>query len=254
MTEKTEITAQFLITEYTSIFEKAKQIDEIKSTRVNFFLGTVGLISAGIAAAVNDLSISNIQNTIFLSSTVLLLLGLFTLHFCQNYSVDSVHLARRAGRIRRWFLCENQKLAPFLVDEPSDDTPQFALGLKGLMRRGAEPVLLVLNSFLITIISYLIVIAYIPMLLNHFQCFPVVQISKEILNTLQIITVLWSFWWGVYFFFVQLFWVRYRMSDEQRKSNIPKRIDGVMFPSDNREIRKLIEDYFKNLKQSEEST
>jgi len=72
MAKKAERTAQFLITEYTSISERIGRIEQIISTRVNFFLVTVGAIAAGITAA-KDTMCDGLHNIILLSSIVLVL-------------------------------------------------------------------------------------------------------------------------------------------------------------------------------------
>ena len=247
MTEKAEMTAQFLLAEYTSISEKVNRVDQIISSRVNFFLITVGAVAAGITTAMNnDVVRDNIHHIIFLSSFALFLLGIATLHLCQNYSVELVDTRRRAGRIRRWFLKEDRNLAPFLIAQPFDDKPPFALGLKGSMRRGAEPVLIVLNSVLFATIVYLSVKVYASILSNHIGSFSVLQISYK---THQLISCLSSFFGVIFFFIFQLSWVKWRMLKEAEKTNEQgKKIDGIIFPSDEKYVQKLIEKFLKNQK------
>ncbi|KAA0231153.1 hypothetical protein EDS67_03635 [candidate division KSB1 bacterium] len=152
MAKKANITAQFLVTDYACLQERVKTFEEIKSARVNFFLLIVGAVGAGISAAMQVQAVrDNAQIIILLSTITLFLLGIATLQHSVNYSEAIVTIFRRSGRIRRWFLNENPKLAPFLVFEAADNKPRFDINLSNLIWRGAEPVIIVLNSVLLTV-------------------------------------------------------------------------------------------------------
>jgi hypothetical protein len=152
-----DIAAQFLIAEFNALQERAKNFEEIKASRVNFFLLVVAAAGAVCSAAAQiNLFQQYYLAIISLTATVLLLLGISTLKHSVNYSGAIVILFRRAGRIRRWFVDFDEKIAPYVAFEPADDRPTFRIHYSLLEWRGAETVVMLFN-----VITCAVIIGYI---------------------------------------------------------------------------------------------
>jgi hypothetical protein len=142
---------QFLIAEFNAMYASAKEYEEIKSSRVNFFLLVVAAVVAGFSAATQLVVVkTNLAISIMLTDSVLLLLGFATLKNSVEYSIAVVSFLRRANRVRRWFFEKHKEIIPFIAFPATDDLPKFNLGFKRLLWRGAEPILLVLNAIFVT--------------------------------------------------------------------------------------------------------
>ncbi|NUO79168.1 hypothetical protein HUU05_03755 [candidate division KSB1 bacterium] len=142
-----EITAQFLIAEFNALQERAKNFEEIKANRVNFYLLVVAAIGAIFSTATQafDLFQKYFSESIVLTAAVLLLLGVSTLKDSVDYSGAIVIFFRRAGRIRRWFADFDQSIAPYLAFQPADDRPTFSVPYSLSAWRGAETVIILFN-------------------------------------------------------------------------------------------------------------
>lgn len=227
-------TAQFLVTDYACLQERVKTFEEIKAARVNFFLLIFGAIGAGISAAMQVPVVKdNAQTIILASSIVLFLLGVATLHHSVNYSEAIVTLFRRSGRIRRWFLEENSKIAPFLVFEAADNKPRYDIDFGNLIWRGAEPAVIIVNSVLLTVAVVMIFLIQVPTI------FPGIFIVNLLILTVLVLI----------FSYLQLLFVKKRMQKRQKKQDKPAEdadvIQGVIFPYDKNAHRNLVSQYLK---------
>ncbi|MCI5113373.1 MAG: hypothetical protein D3921_10320 [Candidatus Electrothrix sp. AW1] len=144
-----EITAQFLIAEYTSLQQRANSYEEIKSKRVNFFLVIIAAVWASFSAFVEkDIISTHLDGAILVISIFCLTLGILTLRMLISYSIAIVVFHRRAARIRRWFVDKNKELIKHVAFEANDDRPTFIMPYDILYWRGAESTLLLINSVL----------------------------------------------------------------------------------------------------------
>jgi len=153
-----DIVAQFLIAEFNALQERAKNFEDIKASRVNFFLLVVAATGAIFSTATQiDLFRQYYIESIILTALILLLLGLSTLKHSVDYSGAIVILFRRAGRVRRWFVDFDEKLTPYVAFEPADDRPKFSIPYSLLAWRGAETVVMLFNVISSTAIAGCIV-------------------------------------------------------------------------------------------------
>jgi hypothetical protein len=147
--------ADFLIAEYNALQDRAISLQQTRSTRVNFFLVVVAAVVAGSANLVGSQGFQVIQyqylSVIALVALSLLTLGFFTLQQCVDESVAIVVMYRRAGRIRLWFVEQDAIVAPYVAFHYGDDHPRMSV--PHLAWRGAEAVVLVINTVLLCVVS-----------------------------------------------------------------------------------------------------
>jgi len=151
--KNTEIAAQFLIAEFNALQERAKNFEEIKANRVNFFLLIVAAVGAIISAADQIKVLQQyFLESILLAAVVLLLLGLSTLQHSVYYSSAIVDFFRRAGRIRHWFIDFDRTIEDHFPFEPADDRPnyywkrdRFIEKFQLNLWRGGEPIIVIFN-------------------------------------------------------------------------------------------------------------
>jgi hypothetical protein len=142
-----EMSAQFLLAEYAALQARASHYEEIKSKQVNFFL-VVAASAGAIASAIIKEKIfpNHMHEAIIGLSIFTLILGVLTLRMLITYSMAVVAFYRRAGRIRRWFVDRDRALQKYVAFEPNDDRPTFTNVGGYTYWRGAESILLLLNS------------------------------------------------------------------------------------------------------------
>jgi hypothetical protein len=158
--KKLDRTADYLLSEFQVLHERARMFETTKAKRVNFFL----LVVAAFGAVVSGLAQTspfkeNILALIQVLSLSVFLLGVFVLRDLTAYSSGIIFQYRWAGRIRRWFLEENKSLKPFLPFKAVDDRPTFTESF--LYWRGSETIVLLLNSYLIALIIGTSVFSYL---------------------------------------------------------------------------------------------
>jgi hypothetical protein len=145
--DKTEATTNFLIAEFNALQERATSLEQVKSNQVNFFLIVVAGATAGLSGLSGVESFAlYVPGTLFIASLVIFLLGIVTLYQSVNYSLSIVSFYRRCGRIRRWFMDNDPTIAPYLAFHAGDDQPTFKLPPSYLAFRGADAVLLIVNT------------------------------------------------------------------------------------------------------------
>ena len=135
----------FLIAEYNALQESAVSRDQVKSSRVNFFMVVVAAVSAGIAQVLTNPTLSS-YHLIVVSAVgiILFLLGFVTLRHNIDDSVAIVIYYRRAGRIRLWFVEKDKRIEPYVPFEYADDKPRMDMPYLGF--RGGEAVILITNT------------------------------------------------------------------------------------------------------------
>lgn len=160
--ENTEASTEFLIAEFTALQERATTLEQVKSNQVNFFLIVFAGITAGLSGLSNVDSFERyVPVSVFFASLVVFLLGIVTLYQSVNYSVSIVSFYRRAGRIRRWFMDNDPSIAPYMAFHAGDDQPTFKLPPSYLAFRGADAVLLIVNTVsLAALIASLEILAF----------------------------------------------------------------------------------------------
>ncbi len=140
------LSAEFLLTEYNALQDRARSLEEIKSGRLNFFLLVVGAAIAGLSNLYNGGPFVSVYRIgVLVSVLVLFLLGILTLKSAVDYSMAIVVLYRRAGRIRRWFVDRDETISRYVAFEPADDRPRMSMPSSFFAWRGGEPVLVVIN-------------------------------------------------------------------------------------------------------------
>jgi len=198
--------AQFLIAEFNALQERAKNFEEIKASRVNFYLLVVAAAGAVFSTATQIINLFQqfYLESIVLTATILLLLGISTLKDSVDYSGAIVILFRRAGRVRRWFVDFEQSVAPYVAFEPSDDRPKFSVPYSLIAWRGAETVVMLFN-----VISSAAIIGCVVL--------KVIQIN-QIIASVVIVAVAASAW------FLQMLYVYRRMLKAQKSDVELKRV------------------------------
>jgi hypothetical protein len=158
-----DIAAQFLIAEFTALQERAKNFEEIKASRVNFYLLVVAAAGAVFSTATQSLDLFQryYLESIILTAMFLLLLGVSTFKESVDYSGAIVILFRRAGRVRRWFVDFDQCIAPYVAFEAADDRPKFNIPYSLIAWRGAETVVMLFNVIASTAIAGCVVLKVI---------------------------------------------------------------------------------------------
>lgn len=146
---------EFMIAEYNALQARALAFEQIKSSRINFFLIIVGASIAGYSG------LSNIEGFIFDYPTILvmiclinLLIGVATLKFSMDQSIAITSFHRRAARVRRYFFDLNRELYLYYPFRPTDERPLNSISQELIIWRGGEPILIVLNALLIFFMFY----------------------------------------------------------------------------------------------------
>jgi hypothetical protein len=205
-----DYTAGFLIAEFNVLNERAKAYEEIKSSRVNFFLLVVAAAGAIFSALSQNDQFRNYDIAVIRSlSGFIFLLGVFILTDMTSYSMAVVTQYRRAGRVRRWFVDHNSELAEYVAYSPTDDKPPYTDSFSELHWRGAETIILLLNC-----LSFLIL---------------VVTILHRNLNILLNISLIVAVVCAVLFWFAQIAYVYLRMKGFQ-KSDFA--VHNIHFPTE----------------------
>jgi hypothetical protein len=148
--ESTQLQSQFLIAEYNALQSRAQSFEQIKSSRLNFFLIVVAAVWAGLASLARIVSLEPYLSSIVIAADVfLLLLGLLTLFDLTGYSAAIIAFYRRAGRVRRWFVDLDADMANYVAFHPADDRPKFTTSMVFISWRGADAVVLMINSVML---------------------------------------------------------------------------------------------------------
>ena len=147
-----KIGAEFLLAEFNAIQQRAIQIEQSKSSSINFYLVIVAAAIAGVSGTINLFPGAEISLLFFITSAFILVVGCLTLDHSINQAATIVLLYRRAGRIRRYFLEQSKDIEPYLPFQATDALPRIYLPAS-LTYRGAEVTVFVINIASISIMS-----------------------------------------------------------------------------------------------------
>ncbi|MCG2783723.1 MAG: hypothetical protein L6461_01310 [Anaerolineae bacterium] len=143
--EIVKMSADFLLSEFNSLQDRAIGLEGNKSNRVNFMLILAAASLAGIGQSLSIVTLQTyLTSIIFFVALVILVLGLFTLQHNIDDSGAIVILFRRAARIRLWFVKQNKEIAGYVAFQYGDDRPKMDVPF--LAFRGGEAVILVINT------------------------------------------------------------------------------------------------------------
>lgn len=142
-----EAIAQYMTAELESLTQRAMQYENIFSNKVNFYLV---IVTATIGGLILGSDIDAVRE-IYLPLVVVVLLLLFVMGwttFVQglDLSASSTFMYRRMGRIRLWFLDQEEDLFPYLPFFPGDNRPHYYAYYAPL--RSLEAILLLVNAVL----------------------------------------------------------------------------------------------------------
>ena len=153
----------FLIAEFSALQDRARHLEDTKSSRVNFFLVLIAATVAGFSSLLSIQSLSlSLNISLMAMSLILLLIGLATLNQTIQFSIAIVTFYRKAGRIRRWFVEKNPELNEYVAFKPNDDSPSIYVGHSTLTFRGGDGVILIMNSALFTLFCMSLFSIFVP--------------------------------------------------------------------------------------------
>lgn len=153
--------SEFLLAEFDALQQRAAANEEIKSSRVNFFLIVVAAFVAGLSTVLDKFPNYLLQIT-STGSAVLLLLGLITLDQIVDYSISIVVFHQRAGRIRRWYVDNDKSIERYVPFPPNDDRPLIVINLSALVFRGADAIVMYINCVTLTLLILSFVAIIVP--------------------------------------------------------------------------------------------
>jgi hypothetical protein len=144
---KQELLAGFLLAEFNSLVDRARDFDQMNSSRTNFFLIIVAAVGAGLGGATGlQLSASNYVLMVLLAIAALLILGAVTFYYSIRASIAMVSLYRLAGRVRCWFADLAPEAVPYFPFGPGDNRPLYTTRFWTF--RVGEPIVATVNSVL----------------------------------------------------------------------------------------------------------
>lgn len=145
--DKVKIASDFLVAEFNNLQERARNLEQSNSNRVNFFLAFLAAAGVGFAAAAEAgifKSYHVLAGTLVLSA--LLLAGFLTLRQMILVTGVTFKLYRYAGRVRRWFVDFAPDIDRYVAFQAVDDRPKFRS--QYTVFQGAEWILLIVNAAL----------------------------------------------------------------------------------------------------------
>lgn len=144
--EKDEVVAQYLLSEFEVLNQRAMQYEQSIVNKTNFFLATLTAVGGGAILLSTQLTLSTEFYLVggLILAVALLVLGITTLAQVVDIGASATFLYRRAGRIRKWFLEYDSRLQPYIPFVVGDDSPPYVMETSKL--RGIEAVLLIANS------------------------------------------------------------------------------------------------------------
>jgi hypothetical protein len=142
-----EIIAQYLITEFESLSQRAAQNRNDLTNKINFYMVFVTAVIGGLIL----ISDNPMLQSFILPSTCLIMLflhvlGWITMSQGVDLSAGAILQYRRIGRIRQWFLNYDPSILPYLPFDPGDNRPKYFA--RYAPTRGVEAILLLVNASL----------------------------------------------------------------------------------------------------------
>lgn len=145
----------FLLAEFNAIVNRARDVDQINASRINFFLVIVAAIGAGLGGVADlSLPLNEYLWTAFVALLALIVLGLVTYYYSIEASIATVVLYRTAGRIRCWFADLAPEVVPYFPYVPADNLPDFTRPY--WMFRGGEATVITINAIMASGLSGII--------------------------------------------------------------------------------------------------
>lgn len=138
-------THDFLLAEFNNLQQRAAQLEQLKSSSINFFLLIVAAVATGIpalASTINDVLYMKI--TLTTAPLLLFFFGILTLNNSIDYSVAAIAHLRRAGRIRRWFVELDSSIGAYVPWDPADNRPKIYI--PRISFRGSEVSVFFINT------------------------------------------------------------------------------------------------------------
>jgi hypothetical protein len=117
--------AEFLLAEFNAIQQRAIQIEQSKSSSVNFYLVIVAATIAGVPGIFSLVPKEAAWIVLIAMFTFIFVIGLLTLDHSVNRAVTIIYLYRRAGKIRRYFLDQASDIKNYLPFEANDALPRI---------------------------------------------------------------------------------------------------------------------------------
>lgn len=154
--------SDFLLAEFSALQERVANYEEIKSSRVNFFLVVVAAVAAGLPTLLAQYSGLG-PSIAAASSGLLLALGLITLDQLVDYSISIVVFYQRAGRIRRWYVKQDPTILPHVAFAASDDQPPLSINFAALVFRGADAIVLFVNCITFALLVMALTVTWFPL-------------------------------------------------------------------------------------------
>lgn len=198
--EKQRLVADFMLTEFNALVERARDLDQINAARINFYLIIVAAVGAGLGGTIEFLStLPEALWIVLLALLALLVLGLVTYYYAINSAIATVMFYRTAGRIRCWFADLDPESVRYFAFVPADNRPHFTTSI--WMFRGGEAIVTAINAILASGIIVALLYQY--------------QVIGQIWEVVAVAVVVWPFAW----FLQRLFFMR-KMKLEEDRSNL----------------------------------
>jgi hypothetical protein len=151
--------AEFLLAEFNAIQQRAIQIEQSKSSSINFYLVIVAATIAGVPGILSLVPKEAARVVLIAMFAFILIVGLLTLDHSVNQAVNIIRLYRRAGKVRRYFLDQENDIKAYLPFEANDALPRINLS-SSLTYRGAEVTVFTINIASIATI-FAVIFSYI---------------------------------------------------------------------------------------------
>lgn len=159
--DSSSVSSEFLIAEFNALHERAMHLEEMTSSRVNFLLIVYAATLAILPSIFENFPGVALLATLLIA-LIVMVIGIMSLNQVVFYSTSVVVFYRRAGRIRRWFVEQSPEITSYVAFLPRDDRPLLELKGSGLVLRGADGVLLALNSVSVGVACLCVVLFFQP--------------------------------------------------------------------------------------------
>jgi len=143
---------EFLLAEFNAIQQRAIQIEQSKSSSINFYLVIVAATIAGVPGMLSFVPPEAVRIVLIAMFLFILIVGLLTLNHSINQAANIIRLYRCAGRIRRYFLDQSSGIKSYLPFEANDTFPRIYIH-NNLAYRGSEVTVSTINVASASIIA-----------------------------------------------------------------------------------------------------
>jgi hypothetical protein len=136
--------AEFLLAEFNAIQQRAVQIEQSKSSSVNFYLVIVAATIAGVPGILSLVPKEAARVVLIAMFLFIFVVGSLTLNHSVNQAANIIRLYRCAGKIRRYFLDHASDIKAYLPFEANDAFPRIYVR-SSLAYRGSEVTVFTIN-------------------------------------------------------------------------------------------------------------